>query len=162
MTGRKLVKQEVLALMGKIAGSLLIVYLILKIWIRFIGRFSILPDRGIHLWINSRVPTGFWLVVAEMGIFGILPAWMLMSNRRNSYGWLVFACLLYCTGMVFNRFILTIVSLAMPVMPFDRFVTYWPSWQEWAPTFAILAYGGLMISLSYRYLPIFPQEKELN
>ncbi len=77
-------------------------------------------------------------------------------------GWLALACLLSCTGVVFNRFIFTVVSLALPVMPFDRFVTYWPSWQEWAPTIAVLAYGALIISLSYRYLPVFPQEKELN
>jgi Ni/Fe-hydrogenase subunit HybB-like protein len=72
------------------------------------------------------------------------------------------ACLLVCTGIVFNRFIFTVVTLAIPVLPFEPFATYWPSWQEWATALAILAYGGLIISLSYRYLPVFPQEKELN
>ena len=162
VTGRKLVKLEVLALMGKIAGSLLAVYMILKILDTLGWAFSILPNRGITLASQFQGPYGFWLMVMEIGVLGILPAWILLSNRRNSYGWLVFACLLDCAGIVFNRFIMTIVTLAIPVMPFDRFVTYWPSWQEWAPTFAILAYGGLLISLSYRYLPIFPQEKELN
>ena len=162
VTGRKLVKLEVLSLMGKIAGNLLVVYLILKILDTLGWAFSLLPNRGITLASQFQGPYGIWLMVMEIGVLGILPALILMSNRRNSYGWLVFACLLDCAGIVFNRFIMTIVTLAIPVMPFDRFVTYWPSWQEWAPTFAILAYGGLLISLSYRYLPIFPQEKELN
>jgi menaquinone reductase, integral membrane subunit len=163
VSGKKLVKQEVLALMGKIAGGLLIVYLILKFIDTLYWAASILPSMGLRFMDLYRAPYGFWLVVAELGIFGILPALMLMSEKiRMSPGWLAFACLLDCTGIVFNRFVFTVVTLAIPVMPFDHFVTYLPSWQEWAPTFAILAYGGLIISLSYRYLPVFPQEKELN
>jgi len=39
---------------------------------------------------------------------------------------------------------------------------YYPSWQEVATTILPVAYGVILISLSYRYLPIFPQEQELN
>jgi len=163
VTGRKLVKQEVLALLGKIAGGLLIVYLILKFADTIYWAVVNLPERGLRFWDQYPSPYGFWLIVAELGIFGILPAFMLMSSKvRMSLGWLVLACLLTCLGVVFNRFVFTVVSLALPVMPFDRLVTYWPSWQEWAPVIAVLAYGALIISLSYRYLPVFPQEKELN
>jgi len=163
VTGRKLVKQKVLALLGKISGGLLIAYLVLKFADTIYWAAVNLPERGLSFWDQYPSPYGFWLMVAELGIFGILPAYMLMSEKvRMSPGWLAFACLLSCTGVVFNRFIFTVVSLALPVMPFDRLVTYWPSWQEWAPVIAVLAYGALIISLSYRYLPVFPQEKELN
>ncbi len=163
VTGRKLVKPEVLALMGKIAGGLLIVYLILKFADTIYWAAVKLPAQGLHFMDQYPSPYGFWLVVAELGIFGIVPAVMLLSSKlRMKSGWLTLACLLSCTGVVFNRFVFTVVSLALPVMPFDRFVTYWPSWQEWAPAIAVLAYGALIISLSYRYLPVFPQEKELN
>jgi hypothetical protein len=37
-----------------------------------------------------------------------------------------------------------------------------PSWQEVATTVLPVAYGLIVISLAYRYLPVFPQEKELN
>jgi Ni/Fe-hydrogenase subunit HybB-like protein len=53
-------------------------------------------------------------------------------------------------------------TLAIPVMPFDTLQVYTPTWAEWAPTVAMLAYGALILSLSYRYLPVFPQEKELS
>jgi molybdopterin-containing oxidoreductase family membrane subunit len=163
VSGKKLVKQEVLALLGKIAGGLLVVYLILKFIDTLYWGASLLPARGLRFMDQYRSPYGFWLVVAELGVFGILPAFLLLSKKvRLSPGWLAFACLLNCTGIIFNRFVFTVVTLAIPVMPFDRFATYWPTWQEWAPTFAILAYGALIISLSYRYLPVFPQEKELN
>ncbi len=162
-TKRQLVKQDILALMGKIAGRLLVVYLILKLADTVYWAASILPARGMGFWEQYRSPYGFWLVVAELGVFGILPALMLLNRKiRMHPGWLTLACLLSCSGVVFNRFVFTVVSLALPVMPFDRFVTYWPSWQEWASSLSILAYGALIISLSYRYLPVFPQEKELN
>jgi molybdopterin-containing oxidoreductase family membrane subunit len=67
-----------------------------------------------------------------------------------------------CTGIVLNRFVFTVVTLAIPVMPFDRFVSYLPTWQEWGISFAVIGYGFLLFSLSYRYLPLFPKEKELN
>ncbi len=163
ITGRKLVRQEVLSLLGKISGWLLIVYLTLKGADTVYWAAVQLPSQGLRFWDQFPSPYGFWLVVAELGVFGVLPALLLLSpGIRKSPGWLAFACLLACTGVVINRFVFTVVTLALPVLPFDRLATYWPSWQEWAPALAILAYGALIISLSYRYLPVFPQEKELN
>ena len=52
--------------------------------------------------------------------------------------------------------------LAIPVLPFEDWFTYLPSWQEIATTILPVAYGVILISTSYRYLPIFPQEQELN
>ena len=52
--------------------------------------------------------------------------------------------------------------LAVPVLPFENWATYLPSWQEVATTILPVAYGIILISASYRYLPIFPQERELN
>ena len=37
-----------------------------------------------------------------------------------------------------------------------------PNWQEMAVTIFPIGFGMLVILLSYRYLPIFPKEKELN
>ena len=48
------------------------------------------------------------------------------------------------------------------MLPFEDWFTYLPSWQEVATTILPVAYGVIMISISHRYLPIFPQERELN
>ena len=50
----------------------------------------------------------------------------------------------------------------MPVMPFDRWYEYAPNWAEWACCFLVFAYAAMVISLAYRYLPMFPQEAALN
>jgi molybdopterin-containing oxidoreductase family membrane subunit len=52
--------------------------------------------------------------------------------------------------------------LAIPVLTFESWALYWPSWQEVATTLLPVALGTISISISYRYLPIFPQELELN
>ena len=59
-------------------------------------------------------------------------------------------------------FPMTIPAIAAPVMPFDKWQVYIPTMYEVAPVLAMLAYCILIISLSYRYLPLFPRERELN
>ena len=108
-------------------------------------------------------PYGIWMLVAEILVCGIIPAILLMTPRlRKQPRWLITACLLNCTGVVLNRFVFIIVTLAIPVMPFDRFWSYNATWQEWGVGLAVVAYGFVVFSLAYRYLPVFPKEIELN
>jgi molybdopterin-containing oxidoreductase family membrane subunit len=72
------------------------------------------------------------------------------------------AGILNCLGVVINRYVFTVQTLAMPMLPFDTWYSYAPNWAEWAPSVMIIAYGALVLSLSYRYLPVFPLEKKLN
>ena len=58
--------------------------------------------------------------------------------------------------MVLNRFVLTIQTLASPTLPFDEFMTYWPSWQEAGAFLAVVAYGVILYSFSFRYLTAVP------
>ena len=57
---------------------------------------------------------------------------------------------------------MTIQGLAIPVLPFEKYITYLPTWQEWGITAGVIAYGFIVFSLAYRYLPLFPQERRLN
>ena len=81
---------------------------------------------------------------------------------RQKEGLLIAACIFDCIGIVLNRFIFVIQTLAIPVLPFEKFIGYLPTWQEWGICFGVLGYGMLIYSLSYRYLPVFPEEKDLN
>ena len=58
--------------------------------------------------------------------------------------------------------VMVLQVLAIPVLTFENWAMYFPSWQEVATTILPVAYGIILIMVSYRYLPIFPQEKELN
>jgi molybdopterin-containing oxidoreductase family membrane subunit len=106
---------------------------------------------------------GKWLLWSELFFCGVIPAVMLVVPAiRKIHGLMYLAALLNCTGIVINRFVQTVQTSAHPVMPFDVWNVYIPSWAEWSTSLMIVAYGALLMSLSYRYLPIFPKEKELN
>jgi Ni/Fe-hydrogenase subunit HybB-like protein len=164
LTGKKLVPHHVVQLLAKIAGWLLALYMVLKIADTLAWMYGIVPKSGLTFMDFYRQgPYGAWLVATEIVLCGILPAIMLITPKiRQSGGLLILASLLNCAGIVLNRFVFIVVTLAIPVMPFDRFWSYLPTWQEWGIALAILGYGFLLFSASYRYLPVFPKERELN
>jgi len=106
---------------------------------------------------------GLWILIAEIGLCGVVPAVMLvMPNIRRRPAALFVAVTLAVIGACLNRWVMVLQTQAAPVLTFDGWFTYFPSWQEIATTILPVAYGIILISLSYRYLPIFPQERELN
>ncbi|MFH1951298.1 MAG: menaquinone reductase integral membrane subunit QrcD [Pseudomonadota bacterium] len=163
-TRKKLVPDSAIQLLAKISAWLLSLYVVLKIFDYLGWIYGVVPRAGLTFESFFREgPYGVWMVVCEMIFCGIVPAIILMAPKvRQRQGWLIIACLLNCTGIVLNRFLFIVVTLAIPVMPFDRFWSYLPTWQEWGIGFAVVGYGFLLFSAAYRYLPIFPKERELN
>jgi len=164
LTRKKLVPDSAIQLLAKISGWLLSLYMVLKIFDYLGWMYGVVPRAGLTFEsFFKEGPYGVWMVVVEMIFCGILPAIILMTPEgRKNQGWLIVASLLTCIGVVLNRFLFIIVTLAIPVMPFDRFWSYLPTWQEWGIGLAVVGYGFLVFSLAYRYLPVFPKERELN
>ena len=165
LTGKKLVDYSTKMLMGKISGLLLCFYLFFKILDTWAWATDILPGMGLTFdqMFNSELGYGTWLLWLELGVCGVLPAIMLVvPSMRRVPALLYIAAILNCAGIVVNRFVFTVQALAIPVMPFDGWQSYIPNWAEWSTTLMIVAYAFLILSLSYRYLPVFPQERELN
>jgi molybdopterin-containing oxidoreductase family membrane subunit len=164
LTGKPLVRREVKQMLGRASGVLLILYVLLKsvdtlIWLNSTSR-----QMGFLPWeYYEWKPFGYWILLSEIVLFGLAPALLLVWRRtREHEWWFVAAALLACAGVVLNRFVLTIQTLALPTLPFDEFLRYLPSWQEVAVMLGMIAYFVIVYSLSYRYLTLFPQEKELN
>ncbi len=163
ISGKQLVRREVLPLLGRISGLLLIPYILLKSVDTLVWIDRTAPARGFaaHEFYTSR-PFGEWILYAEILLFGLLPALILLRRRlREKTGWLISAAVLVCLGITLNRFVLTVQTLSLPTLAFDPFLTYLPSWQETATFLAVVAYGVLIYSFSFRYLTLFPQEKDL-
>ena len=164
MARKPLVRPAVLQLLGRISGSLLAVYVLAKtvdtlVWI---NRTS--PERGFPAaQYYSWQPFGTWILFAEIVLFGLAPALILLAPKlRARTGWLVSAAAMACCGVALNRFVMTIQTLALPTLPFDKFLSYYPSWQETGTFLAVVAYGVLVYSFSFRYLQLFPEERELK
>jgi Ni/Fe-hydrogenase subunit HybB-like protein len=164
VTGKKLVPDVAVQTLAKIGGWLLALYMVLKI-VDTLGWISGVVPRAGHQFMDffREGPYGLWMLVAEIVVFGIIPAIILLIPRARQHGgWLMAACLMTCTGIVLNRFLFIVVTLAIPVLPFDRFWSYLPTWQEWGIALSVIGYGFLVFSVAYRYLPVFPKERELN
>jgi molybdopterin-containing oxidoreductase family membrane subunit len=167
IVGKKLVKDDVIELLAKIAGWMLLTYLIAKIIDTWYWAAVTLPQKGFTLMDfysgNPGSAYGIWILIAEIGVCGILPALILITDRgRKNNTMLFLAVLLASIGVCLNRWVMVLQVLAPPVLPFEGWNFYFPSWQEIATTILPVAYGIILISLSYRYLPVFPQEAELN
>ena len=165
ITGRKLVSYDTKKLLGKISGLLLCVYIFFKIIDTYAWAKGILPGMGLTFdeMFNSEYGYGKSLLWLELFWFGVIPAAMLITPAvRNRPALMYTAAFMAAIGVTINRFVFTVQALAIPVMPFDRWTTYVPNWAEWSTSLMIVAYGFLVMSLSYRYLPIFPQEAKLN
>lgn len=162
VTGHRLVPSDVLRRLAFISGVLLGIYVAAKsidtlIWLNVTS-----PSEGFAPWqFYVHKPFGIPILFAEIVIFGLLPAFLLTFGPTARHrGWLLSAAALACGGILVNRFVLTVQTLALPTLPFDDFLQYVPSWQEGASFAGVIAYGVIVYSLSYRYLSLFAPSKE--
>ena len=157
VTGRKLVPQEVFRRLAFISGLLLAIYVAAKcidtlVWLNVTS-----PSAGFAPWqYYSHKPFGTPILFAEIVVFALVPAFLLLFRKTAGHrGLLLSAAAMACCGILLNRFVLTVQTLALPTLPFDEFLGYVPSWQEIASFGGVIAYGVIVYSLSYRYLPLF-------
>ena len=167
IVGKKLVKDNVIELLAKISGWMLTGYIIAKIIDTVYWATVTAPSKGfafMDFYTNNPGSIyGIWILIAEIGICGVIPAAILITDRgRKSKTALWLAVLLAIIGVCLNRWVMVLQVLAVPVLSFESWFTYFPSWQEIATTILPVALGTIVVSLSYRYLPVFPQERELN
>ncbi len=161
---KRLVRPEVFGLLARISGLLLAVYVLAKtvdtlIWINRTSPHAGFPASQYYSW----QPFGTWILFAEIVLFGLVPALVLLAPwTRTRVGWLAAAAAMACTGIAVNRFVMTVQTLALPTLSFDRFLFYFPSWQECGSFLAVVAFGVLVYSFSFRYFPLFPAERELK
>lgn len=164
LSRKRLVDDFVLSRLGRLSGVLLSCYVVAKIADTVVWIMVTLPGSGFDAAEFYRHELfGFWVLLLELTVFGLLPATILLNRKRVlRTPWLVAGGLLTCLGVALNRFVFTLQTLAVPTMSFDQFMIYWPSWQEWGVVGGVLAYGVILYSLSFRYLSLFPRERELQ
>ena len=160
-------KDNVVELLAKIAGWMLLTYITAKIVDTVYWAAVTAPAMGFTFMDfysnNPGSVYGLWILIAEVGLCGVLPAILLVNPGTRSNPTLRFAAVtLASIGACLNRWVMVLQTQAAPVLPFEGWFTYLPSWQEVATTILPVAYGVILIALSYRYLPVFPQEAELN
>ena len=164
LSRKQLVEPDVLRFLGKVSGTIIIVYVLFKAVDTLVWINSTSPAAGFPAFeYYARKSFGTWILFTEIVLLGFIPGLLLLINKtRNNARILVASSFLACCGVMLNRFVLTIQTLALPTLPFDEFLSYMPSWQEVATFLAVVAYGVLLYSFTFRYGKLFPQERELS
>jgi menaquinone reductase, integral membrane subunit len=166
VTGKKLVADEVIKLLAKISGWMIISYTTAKTVDIVYWAFSTSVNSGVpwtRFYTQSPLYHGYWILIVEIVFCGMIPGLILISEKgRRQPKLLWIAVILVVCGICINRWTLIMQTVAMPVLPFEKWILYLPSWQEIATTLIPLCLGIILIALSYRHLPLFPKEKELN
>ncbi len=165
VTRKKLVKDNVIELLAKISGWMLLTYIVAKIIDTWYWAVVTAPEAGFTMmdFYSNNPLYGLWILFLEIVLGGIVPALILITPAgRKNKATLLLATVLAVIGVCVNRWVMVLQVLAVPVMPFESWFMYAPSWQEVATTILPLAYGAILIAIAHRYLPIFPQEPELN
>jgi menaquinone reductase, integral membrane subunit len=167
LPAKKLVKDDVYELLAKISGWMLLTYIIAKSVDTFYWATVTAPARGFRI-------HGFLL--RQPGLLRHLDPdrrnrhWGLYSRLHSDYKGgrenkkLLFgAAALAIMGLLINRWVMVLQVMAVPLMPFqEEWFMYSPAWTEVITSILPIAYGIILISIAYRFLPLFPQEKELN
>ncbi len=165
ITRKKLVKDNVIYLLAKISGWMIITYTIAKGADTLYWMYKTAPAQGFKwaFFFENNAFYGHWVWFTEIIVCGVLPGLLLIVKpSRENQPLRVIATFLGIIGVSLNRWVMVLQTMAVPVLSFDTWALYLPSWQEVATTILPVAYGVILIMISYRYLPIFPQEKELN
>jgi Ni/Fe-hydrogenase subunit HybB-like protein len=161
VTGRQLVEPRVFRKLGFISGILLAAYVAAKaidtyVWLNITSpSLGFGPSDYYSYW-----PFSSTFLFAATVPLGLLPAFLLIAAfTARKRGLLLLGAALACCGVLLNRFVFTVQTLALPTLSFDEFLRYTPSWQEVATFAGVIAYGVIVYSLSYRYLPLFEPSK---
>jgi menaquinone reductase, integral membrane subunit len=99
--------------------------------------FATAPSQGLSwdFFYQNNPLYGKWILFTEIIICGFLPGLLLVfKSTRENAKLRVTALVLGIIGVCLNRWVMVLQTLAAPVMPFDSWVLYIPSWQEVATT----------------------------
>jgi len=165
VTRKKLVKDDAVELLAKISGWMILTYIIAKTIDTWYWATVTSPSMGFtwDFFYSNNPLYKEWILFTEIVICGFVPAAILIFKKgRKNPVTLWIAVILAVVGVCLNRWAMVLQVMAAPVLTFESWVMYFPSWQEIATTILPVAYGIILIAIAHRYLPVFPNEPELN
>lgn len=162
ITGKRLIPEESKLLMAKIAGTIFLIYSVLKLMSAAWWANGLLPKFGLTF---SQMFHGlyfgqylFWIELS-----GFIPAILLLRAPVLKNTFLYYVSAIWIIAIVaINRYVQVIQGQAFPAMPFQQWEFYAPTWIEWATCIMTIPYVIIILAFTYRYTPLFPEEKTLN
>ncbi|GAB4542614.1 MAG: Ni/Fe-hydrogenase cytochrome b subunit [Anaerolineales bacterium] len=160
LTSKAKVNDMLVERAAQFLGYLMIGYTYWRFWDWLAQTYTREPGRaeGFDLLTKGALSFNFW--IGEMLLGALVPMIILLYKpARLSALWRMFAFALIVGGVVAFRFdtnivgFLTVISY-LPGEALARYVSYTPSFIEWAAGSGIIAFGLLAFSLGVRYLRV--------
>jgi Ni/Fe-hydrogenase subunit HybB-like protein len=169
VTGKRKISHDILRAVARFSGFSLLVYGYLKLWdlaaVTYYGRTPAVNEALYMLRQQTPYNFSFWVVEILLGI--AVPAILFISSRFNrNPANLVLGAGLAVIGVIINRWNVTVSGLFVPLayspgvlykLPPGR---YFPNLPEWGIACLIIGYGLLMLTLGFKFLPLFEKEEE--
>lgn len=145
--------------MGKAVVLLAFLYLYFNINEYLVPAFKMKKPEEIHL---NELFAGHFAPMFWFAIFvGMLIPIIILVTKKGRRPHMVFiAGVMVVIGAWFKRYLIVTPTLLHPFLPMkdvpEKFMNYFPSWQEWAIACGSLAGALLIITIFARYFPIIP------
>ena len=152
-SGHSLIPEAARALIARLAVLFLALNFILRLADLALWKYWLLPQTGYaYSQMFHGLAFGQWLLGLELAAGNLLPLLLLLNKKIASRPALFnVAAFLACCGLLLNRYIVNLQTLAVPTLPFDSWASYWPNWQEIAPCLLALSFIALGLRLLYRH-----------
>jgi menaquinone reductase, integral membrane subunit len=168
ISGKRTIGHEILFTIARFSGVAILVYGYLRFWdtmaVLYYGRTPSVLEAWALLQENTPYTFSFWVLEILLGI--VVPAIFFLVPRFNRRPiFLVLGAALAVSGLVINRWNVTVSGLTVPMdySPGVLYQTpvghYFPNLPEWGIAAGIIGYGFLMLTLGALFLPLFEEEK---
>lgn len=145
--------------MGKAVVMLALLYLYFNVNEYLVPAFKMKKSEELHLTelFSGHFAPMFWFAIL-VGM--IIPILILLTRARSKPRMVFIAGIMVVVGAWFKRYLIVTPTLLHPFLPMkdvpEKFMVYWPSWQEWAIAASSLAGTLLIITFFARLFPIIP------
>lgn len=151
--------------MGKLLVMLALLYLYFNVNEYLVPAFKMKKPEAEHLMglFTGHFAILFWSVIILGMVVPIIV--LLFPAGRKPRPMLVMG-IFVVVGAWFKRYLIVAPTMLHPFLPMynvpDEYITYFPTWEEWAITCGSLAGALLVMTLFVRILPIIPIEETIH
>jgi len=161
----KVMKKEVvpfktLSSLARVSGFMFIIYFLFRVIDIYVVATRYAPSYDRNYWDFWGGYYGLWTLGVEL-ILCLIPTLLFVVRKfREQEKTLVIGVGAAVVAVIMNRFNETVRGFAVPNFPWDEFIGYLPTIQEFFVFFGIPVCMALAYMFCVKYLPIFPNLKK--
>lgn len=157
---QEVVPAETFHAVARISGIMMIVFFIARL-----ADVILMGSRWVPLFDREYMDLqggyyGLWLLILEFVMAFITIIMLAIKRNREREEFFLIGTITGVTTMVLEKFIVVLNGSSVPKFPWKKFISYNPTFQEWAIMLGGLSCMILIYMWCSKYLPLFPHAEE--